>query len=74
MYDIGDIVDLNDQNFGWRGQYTVITQKSNFELIKIQNLGTKSQQFVSPDKLRRSRLSQFFVKSLPNLIKTSFNG
>jgi hypothetical protein len=64
MYSIGDIVDLNDQNFGWRGQYTVITQKSNFELIKIQNLGTKSQQFVSPDKLRRSRLSQFFVKSL----------
>jgi hypothetical protein len=27
-------------------------------------MGTNSTQFVSADRLRRSRLSQFFVKSL----------
>jgi hypothetical protein len=63
-FPVGTIVDFNDDLTGWRGQYKVIAQKSNFELIKIQNLGTKSQQFVSPDKLRLSRLSQFFVKGL----------
>jgi hypothetical protein len=63
-FAVGTIVDFNDDLFGWRGQYKVVTQKSNFELVKIQNLGTKSQQFVSPDKLRLSRLSQFFVKGL----------
>jgi hypothetical protein len=63
-FPIGTIVDFNDDLFGWRGQYKVVTQKSNFEHIKIQNLGTKSQQFVAPDKLRLSRLSQFFVKGL----------
>jgi hypothetical protein len=61
---VGTIVDFNDDLFGWRGQYKVVTQKSNFELIKIQNLGTKSAQFVAPDRLRLSRLSQFFVKGL----------
>jgi hypothetical protein len=61
---VGTIVDFNDSLFGWRGQYKVVTQKSNFELIKIQNLGTKSQQFVAPERLRLSRLSQFFVKGL----------
>jgi hypothetical protein len=63
-FPIGIIVDFNDDLFGWRGQYKVVVQKSNFELIKIQNLGTKSQQFVSPDKLRLGRLSQFFIKGL----------
>jgi hypothetical protein len=63
-FPIGTIVDFNDDLFGWRGQYKVVVQKSNFEHVKIQNLGTKSQQFVSPDKLRLSRLSQFFVKGL----------
>jgi hypothetical protein len=61
---VGTIVDFNDDLFGWRGQYKVVTQKSNFELVKIQNLGTKSAQFVDPDRLRLSRLSQFFVKGL----------
>jgi hypothetical protein len=63
-FPVGTIVDFNDDLFGWRGQYKVVAQKSNFEHVKIQNLGTKSQQFVSPDKLRLSRLSQFFVKGL----------
>ena len=61
---MGTIVDFNDDLFGWRGQYKVVVQKSNFELVKIQNLGSKSQQFVSPDKLRLSRLSQFFIRGL----------
>ena len=63
-FPVGTIVDFNDNLFGWRGQYKVIPQKSNFEQIKIQNLGTKSQQFVSPDRLRLSRLPQFFIKGL----------
>ena len=48
---------------GWRGQYKVLTQKSNFDKVRIQNLGTGSQQFVSADRLRLSKLSQFFLKS-----------
>jgi hypothetical protein len=63
-FPVGTIVDFNDGLFGWRGQYKVVAQKSNFELIKIQNLGTKSQQFVAPDRLRLSRLSQFFIRGL----------
>ena len=63
-FPVGTIVDFNDDLFGWRGQYKVVAQKSNFELVKIQNLGTKSQQFVASDRLRLSRLSQFFVKGL----------
>ena len=63
-FPVGTIVDFNDDLFGWRGQYKVVTQKSNFDLIKIQNLGTKSAQFVAPDKLRLSRLSQFFIRGL----------
>jgi hypothetical protein len=63
-FPVGTIVDFNDDLFGWRGQYKVVVQKSNFEHVKIQNLGTKSQQFVAPDKLRLGRLSQFFVKGL----------
>jgi hypothetical protein len=63
-YPVGTIVDLNDRLFGWRGQYKVLVQKSNFDKVRIQNLGTSSQQFVSPDRLRLSRLSQFFLKSL----------
>ena len=63
-FPVGTIVDLNDRLFGWRGQYKVLTQKSNFDKVRIQNLGTNSQQFVSPDRLRLSRLSQFFLKSL----------
>jgi hypothetical protein len=64
MYSTGDIVDLNDLMFGWRGQYIVMAKKVDTPLVKIRNLATGSQQFVSPDRLRKSRLSQFFVKSL----------
>jgi hypothetical protein len=64
MYNVGDIVDLNDLMFGWRGKYMVVVQKTHFHLVKIKNLGTNSMQFVSPDRLRKSRLSQFFLKSL----------
>jgi hypothetical protein len=63
-FPVGTIVDFNDDLFGWRGQYKVVVQKSNFELVKIQNLGTKSAQFVAPDRLRLSRLSQFFIRGL----------
>jgi hypothetical protein len=63
-FPVGTIVDLDDGLFGWRGQYKVVVQKSNFELVKIQNLGTKSTQFVAPDRLRLSRLSQFFIRGL----------
>jgi hypothetical protein len=64
MYSTGDIVDLNDLMFGWRGQYIVMAKKVDTPLVKIRNLATGSQQFVSPDRLRKSRLSQFFIKSL----------
>jgi hypothetical protein len=61
-FDIGTIVDLLDPLFGWRGKYKIIPQKSNYDKIKIQNLATNSQQFVSRDKLRPSQLPQFSVK------------
>jgi hypothetical protein len=64
MYAPGDIVDLNDLLFGWRGRYIVMAKKADTPLIKIKNMATNSQQFVSANRLRRSRLSQFFVKSL----------
>lgn len=64
MFSSGDIVDLDDQLFGWRGQYTVLKASPDGKLIKIKNRGTGSQQFVSPSKLRKSRLPQFFIKSL----------
>jgi hypothetical protein len=64
MYSTGDIVDLNDLMFGWRGQYIVMAKKVDTPLVKIRNLATGSQQFVSPERLRKSRLSQFFIKSL----------
>jgi hypothetical protein len=64
MHNVGDIVDLNDLMFGWRGKYVVIAQKTHFHLVKIKNLGTNSQQFVSANRLRKSRLSQFFIKGL----------
>jgi len=63
-YNPGDIVDLNDLMFGWRGKYVVMPKKVETPLVKIKNQGTGSQQFVSPERLRRSRLSQFFIKSL----------
>jgi hypothetical protein len=56
---VGTIVDLLDPVFGWRGRYKVVTQKSNFDKIKIQNLGTNSQQFVRRERLRMGRLPQF---------------
>jgi hypothetical protein len=64
MYNVGDIVDFRDELFGWRGRYVIVAQKTRFHLIKIKNIGTNSMQFVSPDRLRKSRLSQFFIKSL----------
>jgi hypothetical protein len=42
----------------------VLVQKSNFHLVRIQNLQTNSQQFISPDRLRLSILPQFGLKSL----------
>ena len=63
-FPVGAIVDFDDDLFGWRGKYIVVVQKSHFHLIKIRNMATNSVQFVSPDKLRLSRLSQFFVKGL----------
>jgi hypothetical protein len=42
----------------------VLVQKSNFNLVRIQNLQTGSQQFVSPSRLRLSILPQFGLKSL----------
>lgn len=64
MFETGAIVDLNDLLFGWRGQYVVLAKKVDTPLIKVKNMGTNSQQFVSADRLRRSRLPQFFIKSL----------
>jgi hypothetical protein len=61
-FDVGTIVDLLDPLFGWRGKYKIILQKSNYDKVKIQNLATNSQQFVSRDKLRPSQLPQFSVK------------
>jgi hypothetical protein len=63
-FDVGTIVDLLDVMMGWRGKYKVIVQKSNFELVRIQNLDTKSVQFVSAKRLRLSILPQFGLKSL----------
>jgi hypothetical protein len=56
---VGTIVDLLDPLFGWRGKYKIVLQKSNFDKVKIQNLKTNSQQFVSKDRLRPSQLPQF---------------
>lgn len=65
MYEPGDIVDLFDTTFQqWRGRYIVLPKKVVTELIKIKNLGTNSQQFVRAKRLRKGRLSQFFLKSL----------
>jgi hypothetical protein len=61
LFSTGDIVDLNDGNFGWRGKYIVMVKKVETPLIKIKNLGTGSQQFVSAESLRKSRSSQFFL-------------
>jgi hypothetical protein len=41
-----------------------MAKKADTPLIKIKNMATNSQQFVSASRLRRSRLSQFFIKSL----------
>jgi len=63
MLAVGDIVDLNDRNFGWRGIYTIVKQYDDGK-VQIVNNGTKSKQTVSPDRLRKSRLSQFFIRCL----------
>lgn len=63
MFSPGDIVDLNDGLFGWRGTYSVIKIVDD-EKVQIKNNGTNSKQTVSIKKLRRSRLPQFFIKSL----------
>ena len=61
MFSTGDIVDLNDGNFGWRGKYIVMVKKVETPLIKIKNLGTGSQQFVRTESLRKSKCAQFFL-------------
>jgi hypothetical protein len=63
MLEIGAVVDLHDQAFGWRGQYTIIKDYGDGK-VQIKNNGTNSKQVVSMKKLRRSRLPQFFIKSL----------
>jgi hypothetical protein len=60
----GAVVDLNDALFGWRGSYVVVASKVQTELVKIKNLKTGSQQFVSPSRLRMGRLPQFSIASL----------
>jgi hypothetical protein len=61
LFSTGDIVDLSDANFGWRGKYIVMTKKVETPLIKIKNLGTGSQQFVRAESLRKSKCAQFFL-------------
>jgi len=63
-FPIGTLVDLYDFGFKqWRGEYIVIKLGDN-GLHKIKNTKTSSQQFVSEDKLRMSRLGPFSIKSL----------
>lgn len=62
-FSVGDIVDLNDRIFGWRGKYIVMVQKSDSGKVKIKNLATNSQQFVSASRLRRSICEQFRLKA-----------
>jgi hypothetical protein len=63
MLTVGDTVDLHDQNFGWRGAYT-ITKDYGDGKMQIVNTATKSKQVVSMSRLRRGRLAPFFIKSL----------
>jgi hypothetical protein len=63
-FSVGMIVDLSDALFGWRGSYEVVKQTSSFEKVKIKNVKTGSQQFVSPEKLRMGRLPPFCIQSL----------
>jgi hypothetical protein len=68
LFSTGDIVDLNDGNFGWRGKYIVMTKKVETPLIKIKNLGTGSQQFVRAESLRKSKCAQFFLGLWPGKV------
>lgn len=61
-----DYYDLNDLNFGWRGRYRVLKYDPQSGLVHIENLGTKSKQFVSPGRLRKSKCEQFSLKSFYN--------
>ncbi len=63
MLEVGAVVDLLDQAFGWRGQYTIVKDYGDGK-VQIKNNGTNSKQTVSINKLRRSRLPPFFIKSL----------
>lgn len=56
----GDVVDLKDPNFGWRGQY-VIARLVESGLVEIRNLSTQSRQQVKPAVLRPSRQQPFAV-------------
>lgn len=56
----GDVVDLKDPNFGWRGQY-VVMRMTEGGLVEIRNLGTQSRQRVKPVVLRPSRLQPFAI-------------
>jgi hypothetical protein len=60
---VGELVDLNDKNFGWRGIYT-ITKDYGDETVQIVNNGTKSKQRVKLADLRRNRLPQFRIAGL----------
>ena len=63
MLTVGSIVDLNDGHFGWRGQYTIVKDYGDGK-VKIKNAKTNSQQTVSLNRLRPSRLPPFFIKGL----------
>ncbi len=63
MLTVGDTVDLNDQNFGWRGAY-VITKDYGDGKVQIVNTATKSKQVVSVSRLRKGRLAPFSIKTL----------
>jgi hypothetical protein len=61
VFGVGTEVDLFDNTFrSWRGAYKVIGHSA--ELVRIENLKTKSKQRVNPKRLRRARLSPFALR------------
>lgn len=61
VFGVGTEVDLFDNTFrSWRGAYKVIGH--SVELVRIENLKTKSKQHVSPKRLRRARLPPFVLR------------
>jgi len=63
MLNRGEYYDLNDTTFGWRGRYRILNQNEETGLVYIENLGTRSKQYVSASRLRVSKCSQFGLKA-----------